>query len=134
MADGPVGDRGRAVRAQGVGVQDSDRWAVERGLAIEHGLLLQPVIFPDKVPTADAPWHRVVREVPQLGEPRVQTLPAGDGGEKGRGQALLFFQPGVRVWRLRVFQPAIGIGHGCAVVVINDLVSACGGIKEFSGC
>src|SRR5262249_14295757 len=52
---------------------------------------------------------------------------------KSRGQLTLRLQPGVRFWRLWVFQPAIGIGHWRAMVVVNHLISTCWGIEELSG-
>ena len=133
MADCPIRHRDCAVRAEAIGVKYYDRLAVERRLPVEHVLMLQPGIFPEKIPGAGSAWHGIAWVVPQLAQPRFDKVPGRHSCEQCRGQPLLRLQPGVRLWSLRVFQPAIGIGYGRAVVVVDHRVSAGGGIEELWG-
>src|SRR5205823_1998823 len=107
-----------------------DRFAVERRLPVKHILRLEPRIFPEKVPGAGSVWDGIAWVIPQLGQPPFDSVPGRHGREPCRGQPLLLLQPGVRLWSLRVFQPAIRIGDKRAVVVIDHRISAGRWIEE----
>ena len=133
MAECPIRHRDCAVWAEAIGVKYYDRLAVERRLSVEHVLMLQPGIFPEKVPGAGAAWHGIAWVVPQLGQPRFDRVPGRHSRKQCRGQPLLSLQPGLCFWSLRVFQPAIGISDRRAMVVVDHRVSAGGGIEELWG-
>ena len=63
--------------------------------------------------------HREALVVPELRQPLADRLALRDLVEIAERQLVLGLDPGVRVGRVRVFQPAVGIGDLRAVIVVD---------------
>src|SRR2546427_11664912 len=72
----------------------------------------------------------VARVVPQRGEPAADPVTLADLREVRVGDAVLRLDPGARLRRLHVLEPAVGIRHLGAVIVVHYVALAGRGILD----
>ena len=70
VADGEAGQRHRAVGGKFVGIEQHDRFGVERRERVEHALVLQPVVPTEEVAAALLERRAVTLVIPELRQPR----------------------------------------------------------------
>ncbi len=132
-ADAQAAQGDRTVVAECVGVDQDTRLAVETFLYVDHRLVLQAVVLGEEVALALAERGAVLGVVPQGGQAVLDLVADGDALEVLEGDGVLGFDPGLGLVAVHVFEPAVGIGHLRAVVVV-DLVDLVGrGILEGHG-
>ena len=125
-----VQHRRRAVRAEGVGVEHGRCGGVEAGLGVEHGLVLQPAVLPVVVALPLALGDAVAGVVPEEGEALPEALPDVPLAQEGGREGVLGLHPGHRLRGVRVLQPAVGVGDGGAVEVVDDVAPGGGGVGQ----
>src|SRR5437879_2386393 len=65
---------------------------------------------------------------PQLCESFADPFALGNLLEIGERNPVFRFDPGTRIWRVDIFEPAVGIGDFCAVIVVDHVALAGGWI------
>ena len=104
-------------------------------MCVEHRLILQPVVLEEEVPAALVKRRPVPRIVPQRRQPAADRLARRDAGEVGGREPVLRLDPVPGLGRVYVLEPAIGVGHFDAVVVIHVVALAGRRIRQcLSAC
>ena len=121
VAELRTGQGDGAVVAPEVRVDQHLRLVVQRGLRVEDVLVLEAVVLVEVVPAALLERGAVLFVVPQVGQPRLDRLPLGEGLEVAERHLVLGVDPGLHVGVLPhvVFQPPIRVGDDGAVVVVR---------------
>src|SRR5207245_9726243 len=92
-------------------------------------LVLEPPLAEHEVAATALGGRREAVVVPQLGEAPAQLLANRDAVEVGEGDAILSLHPCRGLLRVQILEPAVGIGHPDAVVVVHLIDSAGQGIR-----
>ncbi len=135
LADRRAGQRHRAVRRERVRIEQHARLrlAVERRGPVEDVLVLQPVVLCVEVAAALLVRHAVLLVVPQRGQPVADRAALRDGLEERERHLVLGLDPGARLGRVRILEPAVRVRHLGAVVGIDHGALGSGRIGEPAG-
>ena len=117
--DGEGAERHRAVLREGVGVQQQARLGVEGVEGVEHRLVLQPVVAEEEVAAALAEGDAELLVVPQPRQALADRLALRDLLQVAEGDAVLRLHPRAGLRAVGLLQPAVGVGHARAVVVVD---------------
>ena len=124
----------RTLVRERVGIEEHLALSVERGLAIEHRLILQTVVIEIVVPIAVARGRTLLRVVPELSQTLADLIAVGNLREIVERYLVLSLYPLGGFGGIVVLQPAIGIGHLSSEIVINNLTTlGCGIGFQFDG-
>ena len=110
--------RSGAISTKGVGVEEYFRLAVAL-LAVEHALVLQAVVFVEIGPFAAGEGRRVALVVPQLLQAGLHGGFVRNGVEVSKSHFVLGFHPLGGFFATVVFEPAVGVGHAGAEVLVH---------------
>ncbi len=111
----------RAVVGQGVGVEEDAAIAVGRIGAVEHRLVLKSVVVKPVPGVAVFGGDALLGVVPQFGKPLADGLAERNLRQVVVRHGVLGLDPGCRGFRGVVLQPAVGVGHGGAEIVVDRL-------------
>ena len=125
-----VAQRDRTVVRQLVRVEEYLGRTVEAFLAVEHALVLQPVVLEKEKVVAVLARHAVFRIVPELGQPVADLVAERDLRQVVLRDFVFGRHPGGRLGRVVVLQPAVRIGHFRSEVVVDRAVHAGDGIRQ----
>jgi hypothetical protein len=122
----------RVVVGQRAGVDEdppAGEWIVAGGEDGQHGVLLVGMAPHHEVPLAPdgGGCHEPHRQFPQ---PSGESVPGGDLVEEGADQPVLGLGPRPGGFGVGVFQPAVGIGDGVSVEVVDDVLSRRVGVRH----
>ena len=120
----------RAVRRQRHGVDEHPGLGVRAVLDVQDRLLLRAVVVGVERPPLALGGQAEALVVPQGAQPLLQPRALRDGAEVALRQLVLRRDPGEGLLAVRRLQPAVGIGHGDAVVGVGDLAPAGGGVGQ----
>ena len=109
--DGVSGERHRAVRREGVRIQQNHGRCRQRGLGVDHRLLLESRVTAEDQPSRLAEWHPRLRIVPDLRKPLPDGLPGRNLLQVPEGQLVL--------GTVQILQPAIGVGDSRAEILLH---------------
>ena len=98
---------------------------------VDHTLVLQAAIPGKKIARLLFEGHAVALVVPKFFQPGLDRRSLRNRIEKFERDLVFRFDPPSRLGRIRVFQPAIRIGHFRAVKIIHLFTLACLGIIRF---
>ncbi len=110
-----------SVFAQFVGIEEDYRLCVEGRRHIENRLVLQSIVSLEEVATTVFLGQRIARVVPQARQTAQDSLAARVGVDVAPRERVLAFDPRCSFRRVGILQPAIGIGHGGSVIVVDHV-------------
>ena len=110
----------RAVLRQAVGIEEHLARPARLPRAVEHRLVLQPVVIIVVPPVAVLRRRPLPGVVPQLGEPLTDGVAEGNLRQVVVRHGVFGLDPGGRGLREVVLEPAVGIGDLRAEVVVHD--------------
>ena len=118
-----VGQRHRPVGRQGVGIEEDAALGVGRIGAVEHRLVLKPVVVKPVPGIAVPGGNALLGVVPELGEALADGPAERNLREVVVRHGVLGGDPGGRSLRVVVLEPAVGVGHLRAEVVVDHLAA-----------
>ncbi len=122
-ADGATGKGHGAVGGKRVRVQENARFGIQRAGDVNHALVLQTVVAAVKKSPAAGRGDAVLFVVPQLLEPAAERIAGRNRLEETESELVLGLDPGARFLAVGVFEPAKGIGHLPAVVIVDRVAT-----------
>ncbi len=117
----PVAERGAAVRAPGVRVEEHLFRAVGSLFPVHDLLFLVRMPPREEIPRSPVLGGRDDVDVEELLQPRGDRVAPGQRCEALAGEVVLGLHPGLHLGRLRVLEPAVGVGHRDAVQDVRDV-------------
>ncbi|MNQ71423.1 hypothetical protein D3C85_860900 [compost metagenome] len=118
-----------AIGAQAVGIEEHLR-RLARQLAPQHVLVLQAVVLEEVVVAPLAKRRPLLGVVPGGGQLLLDDGAIRDLCQVVLGHGVLGLDPGLGLGAAIILQPAIGVGHGLAEVVIHLLTLAGDGVVK----
>ena len=113
----------RTVLGEGVRVEEDLAGLTGLLRAVEHRLVLQTVVIIVVIPVAVFGRSPLLGVVPQLGQPLADGVAEGDLREVVVGHGIFGSDPGGRCLRVVVLEPAVGIRHLGAEIVVHHLAA-----------
>ena len=114
------GQRHRPVLRKGVRIEEDLARRARLLRAVEHRLILQAVVIIVVPPVAVLDRRPLLGIVPQFGQPLADRTAEGDLREVVLRHGILGRHPGSRRLRIVILEPAVGIGHLGAEIVVHD--------------
>lgn len=124
---------GGAVFGEGVGVEEDFGGTVKAFLFVEDRLIFGAVVEGVEQPIPFLGDFTVLVKVPEVGEAFFDGRAVGRIGDEGLEELVLGFGEGLGVWGGGVFEPAVGVGGFCAVIVFDDVVFFGGRVDQGHG-
>ncbi|MNP41412.1 hypothetical protein D3C76_1351150 [compost metagenome] len=118
-----------AVGAEGIGIEEHLR-RLARQLAPQHVLVLQAVVLEEVVVAPLAKRRPLLGVVPGRGQPLLDGGAIRDLRKVILSYPVLGPDPGLGLGAAVILQPAIGIGHGLAEIVIHLIPLAGDGVVK----
>ncbi len=120
--------RDGAVGRECVGVQQLLRFGGETRLRVQHGLILEAGVLEEEVAPALLERRAVLGIVPQRRQPAPDPFALRNLSEVRERDTVFRLDPGRGLGRVHVLEPPIRVGDLGAVVVVNHVTLARGGI------
>ena len=112
----------RTVGAQFVGVEEHAGLTAQLVHYVHHALVLQAVVLVEVPLAVTLPWRRDLLVVGQFCQPLQQLPSEGNLLQVGVGHLVLCLHPCCCLSACVVLQPAVGIGHLRAEILVNSAV------------
>ena len=130
LREGDCRKRHRTVLRQRIGIEEDLAGLSGLLRAAEHRLVLQSVVIIVVIPVAVFRRSPLLGVVPQLGQPLADGIAEGDLREIILGYGIFGSDPGGRRLRVVVLEPAVGIRHLGAEVVVHHLAAGRFGVGK----
>src|SRR5262249_40379283 len=96
-------------------------------------LVLQPVVAAVEISASARGRNAVLLVVPEPCQSLVNLFARRNATQKAECQFVLCFDPGARLGTVGILEPAIRIGHGAAVIVVDLVAAPCCGVNDWLG-
>ena len=111
--------RHRSVRRENVGIEQHARRSASAILHVQHALILEARVLEIEVAAALLERGGKTRIIPDLRQPVLDRRPLGNRRQEGVGELVLGFDPRLRLGRVGILEPPVGIGDADAVIDID---------------